>query len=100
MPRDFDQTILERVAHRPWSMPAGPWVMTQTWRDLLFAHWPVHVDELRLLVPRAFELDLFTGQAWIGVVPFYMTNVAPRGVPAMSWMSEFLEVNVRKSVRI
>ena len=100
MAHDFDKTILDRVAHRPWDMPGGPWLMTQTWHDLLFAHWPVHVSALRPLVPRAFELDLFTGQAWIGIVPFFMTNVAPRGVPAMSWMSEFPELNVRTYVRI
>jgi hypothetical protein len=97
---DFDKTILERVAHRPWDMPGGPWLMTQTWNDLLFAHWPVHVSDLRPLVPLAFVLDLFAGQAWIGVVPFYMTNVAPRGIPAISWISEFPELNVRTYVRI
>ena len=100
MAHDFDKTILERVAHRPWEMPDRPWLMTQTWHDLLFAHWPVAADELRPLVPPAFELDTFTGQAWIGVVPFYMTNVAPRGVPAVSWISEFPELNVRTYVRI
>ena len=100
MAHDFDKTILERVAHRPWEMPGGPWLMTQTWHDLLFAHWPVHVDQLRPLVPPAFQLDLFTGQAWIGVVPFYMANVAPRGIPAISWISEFPELNVRTYVRV
>lgn len=100
MAHDFDTTILERVAHRPWALPDGPWLMTQTWHDLLFAHWPVRPQELRPLVPRAFELDLLAGQAWIGIVPFHMTNVAPRGVPAISWLSEFPELNVRTYVGI
>jgi uncharacterized protein YqjF (DUF2071 family) len=74
--------------------------MTQTWHDLLFAHWPVRPADLRAKVPAAFELDLFAGDAWIGIVPFRMTNVAPRGVPAVPWLSEFPELNVRTYVRV
>jgi uncharacterized protein len=97
---DFDQAILSQTAHRPWSMPSGPWVMTQTWHDLLFAHWPVARDRLRGLVPARFELDLFEDEAWIGVVPFHMTNVTPRLVPALPWISAFPELNVRTYVRV
>jgi len=81
-------------------MPQGPWVMTQTWHDLLFAHWAVDARALRSIVPSPFELDLFDGQAWIGIVPFRMTNVAPRGVPPWRFISEFPELNVRTYVRV
>jgi len=81
-------------------MPAGPWLMTQTWHDLLFAHWPVDADALRALVPPSFELDRFDGHAWLGIVPFYMTNVAPRLVPALPWVSAFPELNVRTYVTV
>lgn len=80
-------------------MPDSPWVMTQTWHDLLFAHWPVDVGMLRDRVPAGFDVDTFDGQAWIAVVPFHMTNVAPRGVPALPWVSAFPELNVRTYVR-
>src|SRR5215204_1401663 len=96
---DFNRAILDDTAHRPYPMPCGPWIMTQTWNDLLFAHWPVEAAVLRPLVPEAFELDRFNGQAWIGVVPFHMTNVAPRFVPALPWLSAFPELNVRTYVR-
>lgn len=95
----FNYRILEETGHRPWPMPPGPWLMTQTWHDLLFAHWPVDTSGLRPLVPNAFELDLFEGQAWVGIVPFRMTNVAPRLVPALPWISAFPELNVRTYVR-
>ena len=81
-------------------MPDRPWVMTQTWSALLFAHWPVDAAQLRDKIPRAFDLDLFDGEAWLGVVAFVMTNVAPRGVPALPWMSAFPELNVRAYVRV
>ncbi len=80
-------------------MPRAPWVMTQTWRHLLFAHWPIAADVLRSLVPAAFEIDRFDGQAWLGIVPFEMSNVVPRGVRAIERLSTFPELNVRTYVR-
>src|SRR5690349_5684736 len=97
---DFPDDIIQESAHRPWPMPRGPWLMTQTWNDLLFAHWPVDRQTLRDRVPASFEVDLFDGQAWIGVVPFHMTNVTPRLVPALPWISAFPELNVRTYVRV
>jgi uncharacterized protein len=47
-----------------------------------------------------FPLDLFEGTAWLGVVAFHMTNVAPGGVPSLPWISEFPELNVRTYVRV
>lgn len=96
----FDRSILERTAHRPWPMPSGPWVMTQTWHDLLFAHWPVDAAALRARVPASFEIDRFDGSAWLGIVPFHMTNVGPRLVPALPWVSAFPELNVRTYVTV
>src|SRR5918993_2929563 len=99
MSSDFNHQILAETAHRPWPMPDSPWIMTQTWHDLLFAHWPVDIATLRPLVPNAFDIDLYQGQAWVGIVPFHMSNVAPRSVPALPWVSAFPELNVRTYVR-
>jgi uncharacterized protein len=96
----FNRDILNVTGHRPWPMPSSPWVMTQTWNDLLFAHWPVDAATLRGKIPKGFELDEYEGQAWLGIVPFYMTNVSPRGVPNVPWISEFAELNVRTYVRV
>jgi uncharacterized protein YqjF (DUF2071 family) len=97
---DFDATILEETAHRPWPLPSRPWIMTQTWHDLLFAHWRVDKRHLAALLPDRLELDLYEGEAWVGVVPFRMTNVAPRGVPSLPWVSAFAELNVRTYVQV
>jgi uncharacterized protein len=97
---DFPSDIVEQVAHRPWPMPEAPWLMTQSWHDLLFAHWPVDARALGERVPAGLELDLFDGQAWVGVVPFDMTNVAPRFVPAVPGISAFPELNVRTYVTV
>jgi hypothetical protein len=74
--------------------------MAQTWRDLLFAHWPVAADLIRQLVPAALELDTFDGHAWVGVVPFRMTGIRPRWLPPLPWFSAFAELNVRTYVNV
>jgi uncharacterized protein YqjF (DUF2071 family) len=80
---------------------ALPWLLRMRWLDLLFAHWPVPADEVRRLLPPDpdLEIDLFEGAAWLGVVPFTMTDVSARGLPAMPRLSTFPEVNVRTYVR-
>ncbi len=89
---------LEQVAHRPWPLPAGGWVMAQSWHDLLFAHWPMPAAVLRRHIPACLAIDLFGGQAWLGVVPFRMSGVRLRGTPAVPWLSAFPELNVRTYV--
>jgi uncharacterized protein YqjF (DUF2071 family) len=91
-------TLTQQHAHRPWPLPSTPWTMAQSWRDLLFAHWPIPAEAMRAFVPPALRLDTFDGQAWIGVVPFHMRNVRPRGLPAVPWLSHFAELNVRTYV--
>ena len=100
MQNDFPDGIVNQTAHRPWPLPDSPWLMTQSWHNLLFAHWPVGADALRAKIPPGLSLDLYDGQAWIGVVPFRMTNVAPRFVPALPFVSEFAELNVRTYVTV
>jgi uncharacterized protein YqjF (DUF2071 family) len=81
-------------------LPSGrPWVMRMRWTDLLFAHWPVDPEPLRRRLPAGLELDLYDGQAWLGIVPFRMSDVSPRGIPALPGVSTFPEVNVRTYVR-
>jgi uncharacterized protein len=90
--------LLERSAHRPWPLPSRPWVMAQSWHDLLFAHWRVDAAVLRPLVPAGLEIDTFEGQSWIAVVPFRMSGVRLRWTPNVPWLSAFPELNVRTYV--
>ena len=90
--------LLEEIRHRPWPVPAAPWVLRQSWQNLLFAHWPVARDRLRELVPSFLEIDTFHSEAWLGIVPFHLGDLSPRGVPALPWISAFNEINVRTYV--
>lgn len=69
------------------------------WLDLLFAHWPLSPSACDDLLPFGLDLDTFEGQAWLGIVPFTMDDVAPRGLPVVPRLGRFPEVNVRTYVR-
>lgn len=73
--------------------------MYQRWHDLLFAHWPVPSESIRALVPPELKLDIFDGQAWVGVIPFWMSRVRFRWLPPVPTASTFPELNVRTYVR-
>jgi uncharacterized protein YqjF (DUF2071 family) len=73
-------------------------VLAQSWHDLLFAHWPVPAEALRPALPAGLALDTFEGRAWIGVVPFRMSGVRLRWLPALPGISTFPELNVRTYV--
>ena len=87
--------ILRVTDHRPWKLPSGPWIMRQRWSDLLFAHWPISVEQLRPLVPEMLELDTFEGRVYMSITPFILC-VQPRGFPPLS---QFPEMNCRTYVR-
>lgn len=69
------------------------------WHDLLFAHWPVPSSALNEFIPPGLELETFDGSAWLGIVPFRMTGIRHRLLPAIPGASAFPELNVRTYVR-
>jgi uncharacterized protein YqjF (DUF2071 family) len=86
------------VKHRPWPLPEGPWLQGQTWRELLFAHWPLPAEALREAVPAELAIDTFDGCAWLGITPFRVTGLRVHGAPPVPRVSSFLETNVRTYV--
>ncbi len=75
-----------------------PWILRMAWHDLCFMHWPVEADSLARTLPPGVDLDTYQGRAWLGVVPFRMADVAPRGVPGVPGLSAFPELNLRTYV--
>ena len=92
--------VTRKREHRPWPLPRRPWVMGQTWTDLLFAHWRVAPAALEPVVPAELPLDRFEGDAWISVTPFGVRNVRPRLTLPVPLVSAFPEVNVRTYVTV
>ena len=85
---------------RTWPLPARSHLMRMSWHDLLFVHWSFEPGEIERLLPDGLRIDTFDGRAWVGVVPFRMSDVAPRFVPAIPWLSAFPELNVRTYVTL
>lgn len=74
--------------------------MRMNWHDLLFMHWRIEPDILQALLPGSVSVDTFDGSAWLGIVPFRMSDVAPRFVPGIPFISSFPELNVRTYVTV
>ncbi|WP_237427038.1 YqjF family protein [Deinococcus xianganensis] len=77
-----------------------PWVLRMRWLDLCFMHWPVPPAAVQATLPDGVEVDTRGGQAYVGVVPFRMADVAPRLVPAVPGLSAFPELNLRTYVTV
>jgi uncharacterized protein YqjF (DUF2071 family) len=96
-------TILAATAHRPYPLPGGHWRLRQRWNDLLFAHWPIPPAVIQNLLPPGLEVDTFDGEAWIGVIPFWMdqvrTRIAGSRTIAVPTTTTFPELNLRTYVR-
>jgi len=71
-------------------------MLSMTWRDALFAHWSVPPEYIAETLPDGLSVDTYDGGAYLGVVPFVMDDIAPRGVP---FGLSFGEVNLRTYVR-
>jgi uncharacterized protein YqjF (DUF2071 family) len=74
-------------------------VMRQSWHDVTFLHWRYDPAVVRPLVPRALDLDLYDGAAWVGLVPFYIAGLTLPHAPPLPYISNFPETNVRTYAR-
>jgi uncharacterized protein YqjF (DUF2071 family) len=73
--------------------------MRQRWSELLFLHWEVEPHAVADTLPAGLEVDTFGGRAYLGIVPFLMQRVRPRGLPPLPGLSWFGELNLRTYVR-
>ncbi|MBV8376040.1 MAG: DUF2071 domain-containing protein [Verrucomicrobia bacterium] len=73
--------------------------MFQRWLHLLFLHWSFAPELVQMTLPQGLQVDTFRGQAWIGIVPFFMRGVRPGGIFSVPGISNFLELNLRTYVR-
>ncbi len=88
--------ILSQTAHRPWPLPGGPWIIEQSWRDLLFAHWTLDRETVRAHIPATLELDTYEESAWVSVAAFRIDPFRTRALP---FELRFPELNLRTYVR-
>jgi hypothetical protein len=73
-------------------------IMRQRWEALLFLHWRVSPELIQSTLPAGLTVDTWEGDAYVGIVPFYMRNVRFVGLPQLPIAANFLELNVRTYV--
>ncbi len=91
--------ILKTTDHRPWEIPTETWKYYQEWNHSIFLHWEVDLDELKKLVPKELEIDLFEGKPWVSVVAFTMEKIRPKNLPSFAPVSNFDEINIRTYIK-
>ena len=72
--------------------------MVHWWDQLTFLHWRYRADEVQRLLPRGLQVEERDGNAWVGLVPFFLRVGVP-GIRPVPWLSQFAETNVRTYVR-
>jgi uncharacterized protein len=73
--------------------------MHQKWRELLFLHWEVPPAALKALLPPGLELDLWEGRAFVGLIPFVVSETRARFLPPLPGLSSYNEINTRTYVQ-
>jgi uncharacterized protein YqjF (DUF2071 family) len=87
--------ILSDTSHRPYELPVGQWRYYQEWNKALFLHWVVPFEILRKCVPERLHIDSFDGLCYVSLVAFTMQKIRPRLFPAIKFISDFHEINLR-----
>lgn len=72
--------------------------MHHRWERLLFLHWRIPPARIQATLPAGLTVDTFAGEAYLGIVPFFMRRVRLVGTPHLPWFSGFQELNVRTYV--
>ncbi|MFB6205530.1 MAG: YqjF family protein [Haloglomus sp.] len=70
-------------------------LLSMVWEDLLFAHWPVDPAVVEARLPDGLTVATYDGDAYLGVVPFVMSDIGPRFLPVGR---SFGELNLRTYV--
>lgn len=70
----------------------GPVLLAQTWRDMVFVHWPIAPESVSDLFPDGTRPDTFGGQTYVGIVAFEVPSTRVGG--ALEIGSTY-ELNVR-----
>ena len=92
--------ILSATSHRPYELPVEQWKYYQEWNNAIFLHWEIPFETLRKYVPEQFCIDSYDGKCYISLVAFTMQKIRPRNLPAVKFISDFHEINLRTYIDI
>jgi len=73
----------------------GRAVIRQRWSDFVFLHWRVDPREVVPFLPPGTRPDTHDGSAWVGLIPFVLSDHAFLPLPPVPHAGTFIEINVR-----
>jgi uncharacterized protein YqjF (DUF2071 family) len=74
----------------------GRAVIRQRWSDFVFLHWRVAPDVVAPFMPPGTRPDVdANGDAWVGLIPFVLSDHAFLPLPPVPGLGTFIEINVR-----
>lgn len=73
----------------------GRAVIRQRWSDFVFLHWRVDPSEVAPFLPAGTRPDVHDGSAWVGLIPFVLSDHAFLPLPPVPHAGTFIEINVR-----
>jgi uncharacterized protein YqjF (DUF2071 family) len=75
-------TPLPRESLPPWTAPAlpRPVLLAQSWRDVVFIHWPISPASVEGLFPEGTRPDTLDGKTYVGMVGFAIPSTRIGGV--------------------
>lgn len=82
------------VSPDPPPLP-GRAIIAQRWSRAVFLHWRVPVAHVQGMLPPGVRADTFDGSAWVGLVPFLLSDFRFLPLPPVPLVGSFAEINVR-----
>ena len=76
---------------RPVARP----LLSQSWRDVTFLHWPVAPELVAPHLPSGVLPDVFDGVSYVGLIGFRMVGLGFGRGPGIPYLGTFGEINVR-----
>lgn len=73
----------------------GRAVIAQRWSSAVFVHWRVPAEAVARMLPAGVRPDTFDGAAWVGLVPFVLSDFRFLPLPPVPRLGTFAEINVR-----
>ncbi|MBD0322228.1 MAG: DUF2071 domain-containing protein [Aldersonia sp.] len=73
-----------------------PVVLTQSWSDVTFIHWPVHPDSIAHMYPPGTRPDVFAdGMTYVGLLPFVARGSRLGSAIPLPYFGTYPENNIR-----
>ena len=70
-------------------------LLSQSWRDVTFLHWPVRPELVAPHLPPGVRPDVLDGVSYVGLIGFRMVGLGFGRGPGIPYLGTFSEVNVR-----